>query len=211
MVRIATLVLVLAATVSAFDPILDPARIQQALSIGGSRLERDRTTFHAPYRLPVDRAPIDYIDIVTPFRRLALAAEQRMRLGDRSLSQRQAMELLDSAPGVLDVLVELTFHPMHALVRVPEYEVRLLPPAGKPIAPRSTDRVPRFGPRLEGSTVPLPGVSGSGRRIAQPMLGGTAIASFDGLTLNASAVYDVVVMEKGKELARARLELGKLR
>lgn len=206
------LLIVMAATVSALDLSLDPNAITDALRIGQSRLDREREAFHAPYRLVVSVPPIDYIDVVTPFRRVALASEQRMRLGERSLSQRQAMELVATTPGVIDIVVQLTFHPMHALVRVPEYEVRLIPPGGKPIAPRRMDHVPRFGPRLEGMPVPLPWTPTIGTPLsAQPMLGGSVIAVFDGLTLDVKTAYQVVVLEKGKELARTRLELGKVR
>lgn len=207
------LLLLLTGSLSALELSLDPRAITEALRIGQSRLDREREAFHAPYRLLVNVAPIDYIDIVTPFRRVALASEQRMRLGDRSLSQRQAMDLLATAPTLIDVVVELTFHPMHALVRVPDYQVRLIAPAGAmPIEPHGTDLVPRFGPRLDAMPVPLPGAPTIGTpRTAQPMLGGSVIAAFDGATLDAKGVYAVVVLEKGKELARARLDLTKLR
>jgi hypothetical protein len=43
------------------------------------------------------------------------------------------------------------------------------------------------------------------------MLGGTVVAGFDALGLDAAGVYEVVVREQGKELARARVNLGNLR
>ena len=211
--RCVPLLLLLAATsVSALQLTLDPVAITAALRIGQSSLDREREAFHAPYRLAVSVPPIDYVDIITPFRRVALASEQRMRLGERSLSQRQAMDLLATTPGLIEVVVQLTFHPMHAMVRVPDYQVRLISPAGTPIEPRSIDLVPRFGPRLDNMPVPLPGVPTEGAgRTAQPMLGGSVIAAFDGSSLDAKAAYQVAVLEQGKELARTRLELTKLR
>jgi hypothetical protein len=200
------------ATASALELTLDPVAITAALRIGQSRLDREREAFHAPYRLAVNVPPIDYIDITTPFRRVALASEQRMRLGERSLSQRQAMELLATSPGIIEVVLQLTFHPMHALVRVPDYQVQLISPAGKPIEPRRIDLVPRFGPRLDNMPVPLPGTPTNGAaRTAQAMLGGSVIAEFDGSTLDAKSAYQVAVLEQGKELARTRLDLGKVR
>ena len=201
------------ATASALELTLNPVAITAALSIGQSRLDREREAFHAPYRLAVNVPPIDYVDIITPFRRVALASEQRMRLGERSLSQRQAMELLATMPGLIEVVVQLTFHPMHALVRVPDYQVRLISPAGRPIEPRSIDLVPRFGPRLDNMPVPLPGTptNNGAARTAQPMLGGSVVAAFDGSTLDAKTAYQVAVLEQGKELARTRLDLGQLR
>jgi len=43
------------------------------------------------------------------------------------------------------------------------------------------------------------------------MLGGTVIASFDSERLDTRGVYDAVVEESGKELARTRVDLGNLR
>ena len=43
------------------------------------------------------------------------------------------------------------------------------------------------------------------------MLGGTVIAGFDALGLEPAGVYEVVVKDQGKELARVRVNLGSLR
>ena len=43
------------------------------------------------------------------------------------------------------------------------------------------------------------------------MLGGTIAATFDAGALNPNGVYEVVVSEKGKELALARVNMGTLR
>ena len=41
---------------------------------------------------------LDYVDVVTPFRRVVLAAEARLRAGERLFGQREALAVLDSAP-----------------------------------------------------------------------------------------------------------------
>jgi hypothetical protein len=212
-VRTALLLFLVAASTAAgaVELLLDRRGIEQAIFIGQSRVDQDHARFHAPYRLAVGRAPVDYVDVVTPFRRVVLAAERRMRLGDRSFGQRQALELMAAAPEQLDLLIELTFHPMNAYVGVPDYEVTLTPPGGQPVRPRALDRVPRFGPRVDGTPVPTPAQPGAPiPRGSEPMLGGTVIASFDGRPLAATA-YDVMVWEKGKEIARARLPLSAIR
>jgi hypothetical protein len=43
------------------------------------------------------------------------------------------------------------------------------------------------------------------------MLGGTVMAQFDGRALNPVGTYDVVVEDERREMARVRVELGKLR
>jgi hypothetical protein len=201
--------LLLSASAAAVELTLDRQAVDQALGIGQSRVERDHLRFHLPYRLPVNAPPVDYIDVVTPFRRIVLEAEQRTRAGDRSFGQRQALEVAAISSNRIDVLIELTFHPMNAYVGVPGYEVELRPQSGSPVRPRTQDRVPRFGPRVDGMPLPAPGALI--RRGSEPMLGGTVIASFDGQQLSPAADYDVVVVENGKEIARVRVRLREMR
>ena len=201
--------LLLSASAAAVELTLDRQLIDQALAIGQSRVERDHRRFHLPYRLPVNAPPVDYIDVVTPFRRIVLEAEQRTRAGDRSFGQRQALEMAVVAGGRIDMLIELTFHPLNAYVGVPGYEVELRSASGPPVRPRTHDRVPRFGPRVDGTSLPAPG--GIIPRGSEPMLGGTVIASFDARQLSPAADYDVVVLDNGKEIAKARLRLGGMR
>ena len=202
----------LAAVQVAVQMMLDPRAIGEAIAIGQTRVDADRARFHRPYRLPVNKAPIDFIEVVTPFRRVALHAQSRARIGDRSFGQRQALELLNASPVALDVWVELTFHPQNNYVGVPAYEVSLIAAGGARIPPRSVERVPRYGPRVEEEPlrIPVPGgiVLPGG---SQPLLGGTVMAQFDGRSLNASGTYDVVIVEGRNELARVRVDLAKLR
>ena len=200
-----------AVALGAVDLVMDRAAIGQALTLGQSRIDRDRTRFHEPYRLIVGKAPLDYIDIITPFRRVVIAAEARLRIGDRSFGQRQAVELATAAGSGIDVVVEFTFHPLNNYIGVPDYTVRLRAPAGSAILPRTFERVPRYGVRVDGlpPSIPVPGGLAPGK--SQPLLGGTLIGHFDGTRFDAAGVYDVVVEEAGQELARARVDFGTLR
>src|SRR5688500_4233425 len=110
----------------AIELMLGPRAHAEALDIGQSRIASVRTRFHRPYRLVVARASVDYIEVVTPYRRVALAAEARTRLGERALGQREARAVLGDTPEQIDLLVELTFHPQNTFIGVPAYEVRLL-------------------------------------------------------------------------------------
>jgi hypothetical protein len=194
------------------DLEMDRTAIGEALSLGQSRIDRDRVRFHEPYRTIVGKPPLDYIDFITPFRRVVLAAESRMRAGDRSFGQRQALELAAAADNELDVVVEFSFHPLNNYVGVPDYRLRLeRGPGGVATLPRSSERVPRYGVRVDGvpPSAPAPGAVAPGK--SQPLLGGTLIAHFAGRRLDAAGVYDVVVEEAGKELGRVRADFGRLR
>jgi hypothetical protein len=197
---------------SAMQPTLDRRAIEEAIFIGQSRFDNERTRFHAPYRIAVSRAPVDWIDVITPFHRVALAAEGRARLGDRVFGQREALAALNAAPNLIELLVELSFHPQNVFVGVPAYDVSLMRGQEKAIKAQYINRYPRFGPRTDGNGPALPNpnaapILGNG----QPMLGGTMVVQFAAAAIDANGRYDIVFADGGKEIVRAGLDLGKMR
>jgi len=210
--RLLLAVLFAGSAVAGFEPTLDRRLIDDAIAIGQSRIEAVRTRYHQPYRIQVARLPIDYIDIVTPFRRVALLADERARAGDR-LCQREAIAASGDRSRLVEFLVEMTFHPLNVFIGVPAYDVELKAAASvTPIKPLQVSRIPRFGARIEG--VPLPSPSPAAPNLpggGQPLVGGTIAAGFGAGVLSPNGVYEVVVSEKGKELARALVNLAALR
>ena len=207
---VARSVLLLLALVSAvpaaYSPTLDDRAIYDAIAIGQSYSDALRERFHLAYRVHVAKAPVDYIEVITPFRRLVLTAEDRARIGQRYLAQREVREVLADQGGAIDLVAELTFHPLNTYVGVPDYDVTL--EAGlQLVRPRSLERLSRVGPRIAGVPVPGAGVTQG----SQPLTGGAVIARFDPGDLNPYGAYDVVIREAGMELARERIELGTLR
>jgi hypothetical protein len=202
----------LTAAVTAFEPALDPRSLADAIELGQSRIDDVRSRFHTAYHIEVMQPPVDYIEVVTPFRRIALDAEARTRAGERLYGQREALATLGDNPSRLDVVVELTFHPLNNYVGVPAFTVSLGPPGGRPIEPRTISRVPRFGPRLSGMTLPYPYVANSTPpQGSQPLLGGSIVATFDGTALDPRGTYVVVVRDSGKDVAKATADLARLR
>jgi hypothetical protein len=192
----------LTAAVGAFEPALDPRSLSEAIDLGQSRIDDVRSRFHASYHIDVMQPPVDYIEVVTPFRRIALDAEAHTRAGERLYGQREA----------IDIVVELTFHPLNNYVGVPAFTVVLMPPGGKAIEPRTIGRVPRFGPRLSGTPLPYPYVANSAApQGSQPLLGGSIVATFDGAALDARGTYLTVIRDAGKEVAKATVDLARLR
>ena len=132
------------------------------------------------YRLAMSRPPVDWIDVITPFHRVALAAEAQARLGDRVFGQREASAALSAAPNLVELLIELTFHPLNTFVGVPAYDVTLQRGQDKPIKPRSPSIDIRDSVRERMTNAPAPPnpnaapILGSG----QPMLGGTMVVQF---------------------------------
>ena len=210
----AVVALLTGAAASAFEPTMSATLIDEAVLIGQNRIEAAHARYHQPYRLRVARAPIDFIDVVTPFRRVVLLAEERAQGGNRGFTQREAAAALGDRAGVIELRIEMTFHPLNAFVGVPAYEVELATATSPTtrLAPREMARVPRFGARTE--TGPLPPPAGAPLNqpgVSQPLTGGTIVAGFPIETLNGTGVYDVVVTEKGKELARTPVSFRMLR
>src|SRR4030095_6106790 len=196
------------AAVSAFEPSLDPRSLADAIDLGQSRIDDVRSRFHAAYHIEVMQPPVDYIEVVTPFRRIALDAEARTRAGERLYGQREALATLGDNPSRLDIVVELTFHPLNNYVGVPVFTVSLVPQGGRPIEPRTISRVPRFGPRVSGM-LPYPYITSSAAapQGSQPLLGGSIIDAFDGTALDARGTYVVVVRDSAKDVAKATADL----
>jgi hypothetical protein len=199
-----------AVSTDAVQLTLDRRAIEEAIYIGQSRIESDRTRFHAPYRVTVVQPPIDWIDVITPFHRVELAAENNARRGGRMFSQQEAVAVMKDAVGQIDLLIEMSFHPLNTFVAVPLYQVQITSAGGGRIEPKRLERFPRFGPRAEFTSPALPGPApqfGGG----QPVVGGTILAPLDGAGFDPNQRIDVVVLDGKTELARTAIDLGKMR
>lgn len=203
--------MLVAALPHAAQRTLSLSEVEEALRTGQTRIVADRTRYHTPYRVAVGQPPVDYVEVVTPFRRVVLAAEQRAQVGDRSFGQRQALQLLTEADGQFDFAVDFTLHPLNTFIGMPAYDVVLMKGSTR-VAPASLDRQPRFGMRVEGLPPPLPIPAGqipNGR--SQPILGGTVTARFKGEDVDPEGSMALVVIEDDRELARVAIDLGRLR
>jgi hypothetical protein len=104
--------------VSAFEIGLERLALEEAMSIGQSHVESVRSRFHQPYRVVAASAPVDFVDVVTPFRKIVLAAEAQARAGSRRFGLRDAQQALGDGTQ-LTLYVELTFHPFNTFLGVP--------------------------------------------------------------------------------------------
>jgi hypothetical protein len=216
------LVLITAGTVTqhAFEVSLDPQVVVDAVALGQSAGGAARDQFHQRYRFVVARPPLDAVDIVTPFRRVVIAAELRARAGDRRFGQREALGVLAQAPQQVSVHLDLTFHPQNVLVLVPRYQVYWETAGRDRVEPIAVDSRPRYFPRTSDSLpVPLDQAERDtppalpGRSV--PMLGASVVARFDGAGLKgkeAERADALIVAEAdGTVLTRLRVNLDGLR
>jgi hypothetical protein len=100
--RVAVVVLALAlagaAGLDGFERRPGRRAIETAQALGRTPIDAKRQRFHAPYRIMVGAPPVDYIEIVTPYRRVVLAAEKAARAGDGWDSARPSRRWATSLP-----------------------------------------------------------------------------------------------------------------
>jgi hypothetical protein len=208
---VAALILLATASATASDAVqkVDLPAVDEALLLIRAGTAAELTRFNQPYRITVGKAPVDYIEVVTPFRRIVLAGSARRALGDRSFGQRQALDLLAESATRLDIYVEMTFHPQNTYVGVPAYDVALTVD-GRRIAALDTTRISRGTPRIEGPPA-VPAPRAAAVPLGSTLLGATLIGGFDLDAVAPAGVYDVVVELSGEEVARAPMMPGALR
>ena len=204
--------------VSAAELDLDLRTVQEAITLGQTSFEAERLRFHRPYKFEVSRPPLDGIDLVTPFRRVVIAAEVRALAGDRRFGQRDGLAVAARYPRQVSIHAEFTFHPQNTFVLVPRYSVRWLTVAGTQIEPAFTDLSPRYFQKTGTASLPVPpAVAGVGPPSlpgrSQPMLGATVVAFFDGALLQKpeDPARELVIQEAGQVLARLPIDLSRLR
>jgi hypothetical protein len=189
---------------------VDLAAIDEALTLMRSGSQRELAQFNEPYRVTVEKAPVDYLEVVTPFRRIVLAGVARAAAGDRSFGQRQAIESLAEGGERLDVYAELTLSPLNTYIGVPDYTLALIDRSGKRINPTETTRLSRWTPRLPGPPA-VPPFQAPTIPLGSPLVGATVIAGFELKALSADGRYEVVVELGKEELARAVIALAGMR
>jgi hypothetical protein len=204
---------------TAVEPDLTPQTVLDAIRIGQAG-GRDQAAFHSAYRFTVGRPPLDSVEIVTPFRRVEIAAELRARAGDRRFGQREGLAVAASRPGQMSVHAEFTFHPQNTFVLVPQYRMAWTTRQGGRIEPMTTESAPRYSPKaaVDPLPVPLESTPGAARGIrpgtGQPMLGATVVSYFDARRLvdAKEPAVELVIEEAGRgELARLPIDLARLR
>jgi hypothetical protein len=201
---------VTATTIVAVQTDVGLDAIDEALMLIRSGSASELARFNEPYRVKVEKAPVDYLEVVTPFRRIVLSGSARAAAGDRSFGQRQAIDLLADGGGRMDVYAELTLNPLNTYIGVPEYVVALVNGSGRRITASETTRLSRWMPRLPGPPAVPPFQAPTIPR-GSPLVGATVIAGFDLKALAPAATYEAVVELGGEELARVAVALGGMR
>jgi hypothetical protein len=204
--------------VGAVDAHLDADAIDQAIIFARQATRDERRSFHDGY-FRLSGQAVRRISLVSEYRRVVLLVEEKMRILDRNYVVRQMTVMLKPWRGLLEVIVELQFHPQNNYVGVPLIDVLLVPLDGAgtpmPLVADFTDRRPRFGlfwdpPPMDAPWWPFPPpyvpvITGS-----EPLTGGWVHARFDARPL-ARGRYEVVVKDGAATFGKGTFDLGALR
>jgi hypothetical protein len=202
---------------AALESNLGPQAVDDAIVFARMAQRGARQSFHDRYM----RTPgglVRRLSIVSEYRRVVLRVEEHIRLGDRNYGVRQMTTELAPWRGIVEVIVELVFHPQNNYVGVPLIDVLLVPldepGAAMPRVADATDRIPRVGvfwdpPPPEAPWWPFPPPA-TVVRPAGPVTGGWVLARFDAASL-AGGRYDVVVKDGAVTVGSAGFDFGALR
>lgn len=197
---------------------LDREAIDRALVFGRQATRAERLAFHAGY-LRTPAAEVRRVSVVTEYRRVVLLMEEKMRLLDRNYSVRQMSEALAPWRGLIEVIVEVQFHPHNTFVRVPPMDVLLVPldePGHPmPLVADATDRQPRFGFFWDPTPVdapwwPFPPPNTPVLGGTEPLTGGWLHARFEAAGLTRGR-YEVAVKNGGENLGRVQFDFSAIR
>lgn len=197
---------------------IDAETIDQAIVFARQATRAERGAFHDGYQRHPGQT-IRRISLVSEYRRVVLLVEEKMRLLDRNYGVRQMTQALVPWRGLLEVIVELQFHPQNNYVGVPLLDVLLVPldggPSAMPVVAEATDRRPRFGqfwdpPPMDAPWWPFPPPSIPVITGSEPMTGGWLHARFDATPLS-SGRYEVVVKDGASTLGTGTFDFGALR
>lgn len=178
---------------------IDASHVDRAIALGRARDGASRQRFHDAYIVRIGGPVVERLEVVTEFRRVVLAAEERAGFGAAAFGQREADRLLRPFRDTISVVVHLRFPPQNTYRAMPDLGVVIYDrgPASVRLLPRDTRPVPLY---VDGQLAP-PG---------SPLLGGTVEATFDARRLAPHGVYLVGVSEQGRELRRIAIDLGRI-
>jgi hypothetical protein len=201
----------------AVDIDIGPEVIDEAIVFARQATRSDREAYHLPY-LRTPGETVRRISIVTEYRRVVLRVEEHRRLLSRNYGVRQMTGELKPWRGLVEIIVELQFHPQNTYVQVPLIDVLLVPldeARALPLVAESTDRQPQFGTFWaplppEAPWWPFPPPNAPVLAGTEPLTGGWVHARFDAAPL-VRGRYDVVVKDGGATLGMGAFDFGALR
>ncbi len=185
---------------------IDSAAVRRAIDLGRSRSDLSRS-FHDRYVIPLGDRSLERLEIITEFRRVVLAAEERSRFGDMTWGPEQAEARLRPWRGRITLLLHVVFSPNNTYRAMPRFDIVLYaPPASVARRGAVTPRSDRIEP-IDIVETPRY-VSGQPAPPGTPILAGLVQATFNARTLDSRNVYLAGIFLEDRELRRVELDFS---
>ncbi len=181
---------------------IDGAAIERAIAIGRSSPRAARQRFHDAYVIRLNDTLLDRLEIVSEFRRVVLATEDRIRAGDVGWGPRQAADMLQPWRGKISLVLHVTFPPNNVYRTMPRFDILLYAPPRARIAGRMEPLDLLETPKY---------VSGQPAPPGTPILGGIVEATFAASAVDPLGVSLAGIEFEGRELRRVEIDFGRVR
>ena len=177
--------------------------IERALAIArGSEAERAR--FHGRYRFAVNDPTVAQVEVITEFRRVVIAGEDRLRKGDWMFTQgtRAAEAAVQQWHEQVAIVAQLRFNPLNTYVTVPSLDIMVGDPLSEEtVTPLAAHTTPQF-------SLPFP-VAGKRGVTTSSLVGAVLETDFQASAIGQTKRRVSVLME-GKELARTTVDFASI-
>ena len=183
------------------------AEIERAQQVARSR-DSERAQFHRRYIFDLTDDTVTQIEVITEFRRLVLATEEHLRLGDQMFSRgsREAEAAMAPTRGLVTFKSKLRFHPLNTYADVPPFKIALGPAASTLASVAASPLTPMDTQATGESSQPFK--DGGGKRVVA-LLGATLQAHIPSVRIGPGSRLLAVVLE-GREIARVPVDFGRL-
>jgi hypothetical protein len=185
----------------ALDVSLGPQDVERALAIA-RRSEAERARFHSHYRFPMNDATVTQVEVITEFRRVVIAGEDRLRQGDWMFTQgtRAAETAVRQWHGQLAIVAQLRFNPLNTYVTVPSLDMTVGDSfAEGTVPPLAAHTTPQY-------SLPFP-VLGKKTVTTTSLVGAVLETAFAASAIGQTVRRVSVLMEE-KELTRTTIDFA---
>ena len=191
------------ARLGALDVSLSQQDIERALAIARSP-EAERARFHSRYRFAVNETTVTQVEVITEFRRVVIAGEDRLLKGDWMFTQgtRAAEAAVRPWHEQLAIVAQLRFNPLNTYVTVPKLDIMVGDSLSEEVVtPLAAHTTPQF-------SLPFPVVGKRGVTTSS-LVGAVLETDFPASAIGQTKRRVSVLME-GKELARTTIDFASI-
>jgi hypothetical protein len=197
---VAAVLVLVHAPVAGVTELMTERDVAQALNIANGS-EASRAGFHARYRVAIDDALVEHLEIITEFRRFVLAAEEQAKAGNWMMARggydtkgRTLKDLLRARTGQVSIRARLRLHPHNNYITLPAFDILLGDPTLLAIDAIRTPHV----------------TLATGEPGTRDLIYGATIETFYNAPTIGDRVLPLRLLFEGKEVARLSVDFSRV-